>query len=72
MTRSIVFELECELGIIYGTKSWMFSNDILSGAESSAKKGTRIIPIEDAAHHIPLDQPVKLVEEILRMIDKWK
>ena len=72
MTRSIAFELSCNLGILYGTKSSMFSDDILSYAKSSAKKGTRIIPIEDAAHHIPLDQPVKLVEEILRMIDKWK
>ena len=72
MTRSIAFELSCKLGILYGTKSSMFSDEILNHARSSAKKGTRIIPIEDAAHHIPLDQPVKLVQEILRMIDKWK
>ena len=72
MTRSIAFELECKLGILYGTKSSMFSDEILNYARSSVKKGTRIIPIENAAHHIPLDQPVKLVEEILRMIDKWK
>ena len=72
MTRSIAFELSCKLGILYGTKSSMFSDEILNYARSSAKKGTRIIPIEDAAHHIPLDQPVKLVQEILRMIDKWK
>ena len=72
MTRSIAFELSCKLGILYGTKSSMFSDEILNYARSSVKKGTRIIPIEDAAHHIPLDQPVKLVEEILRMIDKWK
>ena len=72
MTRSIAFELSCKLGILYGTKSSMFSDEILNYARSSAKKGTRIIPIENAAHHIPLDQPVKLVQEILRMIDKWK
>jgi pimeloyl-ACP methyl ester carboxylesterase len=50
----------------------MFSEDILEYIKSNVKKGTRIIPIEDAAHHIPLDQPIKLVEEILRMTDKWK
>jgi pimeloyl-ACP methyl ester carboxylesterase len=72
MTRSIAFELSCKLGILYGSESSMFSDEILNYARSSAKKGTRIIPIEDAAHHIPLDQPVKLVEEILRMTDKWK
>ena len=72
MTRSIAFELSCKLGILYGTKSSMFSDEILNYARSNVKKGTRIIPIEDAAHHIPLDQPVKLVQEILRMTDKWK
>jgi len=72
MIRSIAYELSCKLGILYGSESSMFSDEILNYARSSAKKGTRIIPIEDAAHHIPLDQPVKLVEEILRMTDKWK
>jgi pimeloyl-ACP methyl ester carboxylesterase len=72
MARSIAFELSCKLGILYGTKSSMFSDEILNYARSCVKKGTRVIPIENAAHHVPLDQPVKLVEEILRMADKWK
>ena len=72
MKRNIAFDLNCKLGILFGTKSSMFSKDILEYIKSNVKKGTRIIPIEDAAHHIPLDQPIKLVEEILRMTDKWK
>lgn len=72
MTRSIAFDLNCKLGILYGTKSSMFSEDILNYIESRVKPKTRIVPIEEAAHHIPLDQPLKLTEEILRMIDKWE
>ena len=28
--------------------------------------------IEDSYHHVPLDQPIRLIEEIRSVIDSWK
>ena len=72
MTRDIAFTLSCKLGIIYGTESKMIADEVLSYMESSLPNNTPIIPIKKAAHHVLLDQPLKLVSEIKNVISAWK
>ena len=72
MTRDIAFTLSCKLGIIYGTESKMIGDEVLSYMESSVPNNTPIIPIKKAAHHVLLDQPLKLVSEIKNVISAWK
>ena len=62
MTKNQAFELKCNLGIIYGTESNMMSEEILSFIRENVPEGTPMVPIEKAAHHVLLDQPLKLAE----------
>lgn len=70
--REVAFKLDCNLGIIYGSNSPMMSEEVMNYMRSNVKEGTPIIPIEDSYHHVPLDQPIRLIEEIRSVIDSWK
>ena len=50
----------------------MMSEEVMNYMRSNVKEGTPIIPIEDSYHHVPLDQPIRLIEEIRSVIDSWK
>jgi hypothetical protein len=50
----------------------MIADEVLSYMESSVPNNTPIIPIKEAAHHVLLDQPLKLVSEIKNVISAWK
>ena len=71
MLRNIAFELECDLGIIYGTESNMMSDEILNFIAENVPSGTPMIPIEKAAHHVLLDQPLELAKAIEEIAIKW-
>ena len=71
MGRNIAFDLKCNLGIIYGTESLMMTEEILNFIKENVPQGTPIIPVEKAAHHVPLDQPQKLVESIKVITKGW-
>ena len=71
MTKNQAFELECNLGIIYGTESNMMSEEILNFIKDNVSGNTPMIAIEKAAHHILLDQPLTLAEEIKKIAKKW-
>ena len=71
MLRNIAFELECDLGIIYGTESNMMSDEILNFIAENVPEGTPMIPIEKAAHHVLLDQPLELAKAIEEIAIKW-
>ena len=71
MGRNIAFDLKCNLGIIYGTESLMMTEEILNFIKENVPQGTPIIPVEKAAHHVPLDQPQKLVESIKVITKDW-
>ena len=71
MGRNIAFDLKCNLGIIYGTESLMMTEEILNFIKENVPQGTPIIPVEKAAHHVPLDQPQELVESIKVITKDW-
>ena len=71
MGRNIAFDLKCNLGIIYGTESNMMSDEILNFIAENVPTGTPMIPIEKAAHHVLLDQPLELAKAIEEIAIKW-
>ena len=71
MGRNIAFDLKCNLGIIYGTESLMMTEEILSFIKENVSQDTPIIPIYQAAHHVPLDQPQQLVKSIKLITEGW-
>ena len=71
MTKNQAFELECNLGVIYGTESNMMTEEILSFIKSNVPEGTPMIAIEKAAHHILLDQPLRLADAIRGIAKDW-
>ena len=71
MLRNIAFELDCKLGVIYGTESNMMTDEILNFIKENVPSGTPMIPIKKAAHHVLLDQPLELVEAIKGVAKNW-
>ena len=71
MGRNIAFDLKCNLGIIYGTDSLMMTDEILTYIKDNVPSNTPIIPIKNAAHHVPLDQPQELVNSIKLIAREW-
>ena len=72
MERSLAFELNCPLGIIYGTKSDLINQTILDYIKNNISEDTPLIGIEDAYHHVPLDKPFELAESIIQITKIWK
>jgi pimeloyl-ACP methyl ester carboxylesterase len=71
MGRNIAFDLKCNLGIIYGTESLMMTDEILDFIKENVPQNTPIIPVDRAAHHVPLDQPQELVKSIKLITKGW-
>ena len=71
MLRNIAFELDCKLGVIYGTESNMMTDEILTFIQENVPPGTPMVPIKKAAHHVLLDQPLELAETIKGIAKKW-
>lgn len=71
MLRNIAFELDCKLGVIYGTESNMMTDEILNFIKENVPSGTPMIPIKKAAHHVLLDQPLELAEAIKGVAKNW-
>ena len=71
MGRNIAFDLKCNLGIIYGTESLMMTDEILDFIKENVPQNTPIIPVDRAAHHVPLDQPQELVKSIKLIAKDW-
>ena len=71
MQRNIAFELSCNLGIIYGTESNLMTEEIVNYITENVPNGTPIIPIQKAAHHVLLDQPIELAVSIREIAKSW-
>ncbi len=69
--RNVAFDLKCHLGIIYGTESLMMNEEILNFINENVPQNTPIIPVNQAAHHVPLDQPQELVKSIKLIAKDW-
>ena len=69
--RDVAFGLPCPLGIIYGAESDLMTEEILSYMKKKISSETQMICIENAQHHVFLDQPQRTVEEIKKIVSYW-
>jgi len=71
MTKNHALDLSCALGYIYGEHSRLVTKPILDYTKSKFKKGTPVIEIKGAHHHVLLDKPIELAQSIKRIIKGW-
>ena len=69
--RDVAFGLEYPLGIIYGANSVLMTEEIINYMKQQIDSKTKMICIDNAQHHVILDQPLKIVEEIKNIINSW-
>ncbi|GMR05789.1 MAG: alpha/beta hydrolase [Gammaproteobacteria bacterium] len=62
----------CPTVIIYGQYSRILDRETAEQMRSEIKNAIEVIEIADAYHHIMLDQPVVLIEEIQQVLKRWK
>lgn len=75
LDRSIVPYLpervSCPMAYLYGDRSSLVDEHALGRVEDILPKGTPIIPIADAAHHVMIDQPLALVAALQALLATW-
>ena len=72
---SIFEELQkivCPTAIIYGQHSKILNKETAENMRTEIKHAMDVIEIPDAYHHIMLDQPIVLIEELKRILNTWK
>jgi len=68
---SLLKEISCPTLIIRGQGSRILDRDTAESMRSELKQACDIVEIADANHHVMLDQPVRLIEEIKQALRKW-
>ena len=58
----------CPLSFVYGEQSELTPSRIRRAQQAQAPAGTTFIEIPDAAHHVMLDQPVRLAETLRALL----
>ena len=71
MPKKHALDLTCPLAYIYGEKSSLVTEPILSYTKSKFQKGTPMIEIKGAHHHVLLDKPIELAETIKKIVKDW-
>jgi pimeloyl-ACP methyl ester carboxylesterase len=61
----------CPLAFLYGDRSALIDSDTLAHTVAALPPGTPVVPILDAAHHVPLDQPLALVVVLRVLLADW-
>jgi len=64
-------ELDCPAAYIYGERSVLVPVESLPRALAALPTGTPAIAIPDAAHHVPIDQPLALVSVLRTLLATW-
>ncbi|HJN51516.1 MAG: alpha/beta hydrolase [Pseudomonadales bacterium] len=62
--------LKCPVSIIYGRNSRFFPSAVVANLDS-AFAAASIVPIEDAHHHLFLDQPLQFVSSLQETLRNW-
>lgn len=64
---AVIAAAKCPLDFIWGDRSALITEDVISATKSAAKAGSRYIVIPDAGHHLMLDQPLAFIS-VLRSL----
>ncbi len=63
--------LGCPMAYMYGDRSALLNADTVARAKAVLPAGTPILAIPDAAHHVPMDQPLALVAALRGLLAVW-
>lgn len=69
--QSYEFKFQCPSLFIAGGKSLLLESKIMSYIKETFQDHMSIEVIENAAHHVPLDEPLKLIKIINEHLHKW-
>ena len=62
----------CPLAFIYGSRSTLTAKDVQQRHRAGSTPGTIQLTIENAAHHVMVDQPHALVDSINSVLRQWR
>ena len=65
-------EAKCNIGLIYGEKSSLLDEKTVSFMRSLMPKGSPVISIPEAQHHLLLDQPMAFISVIRLILQNWE
>ncbi len=63
--------VRCPITYLYGDRSALLSPETLEETRRTLPAGTPMIAIPDAAHHVPIDQPLALVAALRAVLAGW-
>ena len=66
------FKFQCPALFIAGGKSLLLESKIMKYIREAFKESMTVEVIEDAAHHVPLDSPLELVNLLINYLDEWE
>jgi len=69
--QSYEFKFQCPSLFIAGGKSLLLESKIMSYIKETFQDHMSIEVIENAAHHVPLDEPLELIRIINEYLHKW-
>ena len=68
---SMISELECPVSLIYGRNSRFFPPEMVA-ALGEIFAAENLIAIEDAHHHLFLDQPLQFISKLQHLLQNWR
>lgn len=63
--------VRCPIAYFHGDRSAIITPEILAMTRALLPAGTPVIAIPDAAHHVPIDQPLALVAALRTVLACW-
>lgn len=63
--------VRCPITYLYGDRSALLPPKLLEETRQTLPAGTPMIAIPDAAHHVPIDQPLALVAALRAVLAGW-
>lgn len=64
--------VRCPIACLYGERSALITPEVLAATRELLPAGTPVIAIPDAAHHVPVDQPLALVAALRAVLASWQ
>ncbi|MBH68582.1 MAG: alpha/beta hydrolase [Rhodospirillaceae bacterium] len=64
-------EADCPMALVYGEKSALMDTETVDYMKSLMPRGSPIIPIPEAQHHLTLDQPIAFITAINAILGQW-
>ncbi|MEA1890425.1 MAG: alpha/beta hydrolase [Pseudomonadota bacterium] len=65
-------KITCPTAIIYGQHSKILNKETAENMRDEIKNALGVIEIKGAYHHIMLDQPIALIEELKKILKLWE